>query len=671
MKYFTCLLLCGICLLATQGNAQDIEAKLPGNTSTQGFTVKDASSSPLFTVRGDGNVGAGTTSPEFRLSLIGDGGILATGTKQQGRLLSTSGAGTRFIWYPRKAAVRAGTIIGTQWDDSQIGTGSVAMGENTLANGGYSLAMGYGTMATAQYAVALGFETTAGHSYTVAMGRETTASGANATAFGHLSLASGPYSTAMGAGTIASGNYSTALGSSTTASGDNSFAAGYDATAGGSYTVAMGYKPNASADYAVALGRDVVASGSHATALGTAASASGEAAVALGQHTTANNTASTALGYYTTASGKYSTAMGGTTTASGESATAMGVQTLASGAYATAGGDHSTASHTAATAFGQNCTASAQGSVAAGYYCTASGSSSVALGHQNNASGDNSRALGNYTNAESQCSAAFGQYNVGGGSATSWVGSDPLFEIGIGTSSFSRANAVTVKKSGDVTFTKNFYLDGWFYYLWGGVYRSLQVDGTNNNASWSSSDRRLKKDIAPVSDALDRISALRSVCFHWNDDGFAHLTRNIESRYKSASGRSEDDLALWEEMREKRRYELDQQNIGFIAQEVQLVFPEWVREDDGYYEVNTQELSAVLVEALKQLRAEKNREIKRLKQRIARLEERGAQQGAALIEMQRHQQERIEALEKLVTRRDDDNIGSSQHLGMLTKEKGQ
>lgn len=46
-----------------------------------------------------------------------------------------SGAGTRMIWYPRKAAFRAGSINGTQWDDANVGSYSVAFGQNNKASG--------------------------------------------------------------------------------------------------------------------------------------------------------------------------------------------------------------------------------------------------------------------------------------------------------------------------------------------------------------------------------------------------------------------------------------------------------------------------------------------------------------------------------------------------------
>ena len=59
-------------------------------------------------------------------------------------------------------------------------------------------------------------------------------------------------------------------------------------------------------------------------------------------------------------------------------------------------------------------------------------------------------AIGNAVRAQSYASMAVGRYNVGGGSATSWLTSDPIFEIGIGTGPSTRANAVTVRKNGNV-----------------------------------------------------------------------------------------------------------------------------------------------------------------------------------------------------------------------------
>jgi hypothetical protein len=129
---------------------------------------------------------------------------------------------------------------------------------------------------------------------------------------------------------------------------------------------------------------------------------------------------------------------------------AMGFATTASGLYATALGGYTTASATGSTAMGSRTTASGNSSTAMGTYATASGLSSTAMGNYTTASGTSSTAMGYYATAASYASTAIGRYNVGGGTATSWVATDPLFEIGNGTGASNLSNALTVLKNGNV-----------------------------------------------------------------------------------------------------------------------------------------------------------------------------------------------------------------------------
>ena len=191
-------------------------------------------------------------------------------------------AGTRLMWYPGKAAFRAGAVgvdgvSSDAWNDVNIGLRSFATGQNTIASGSASTAMGERTMAIG--------------SVSTAMGRGPNASGFVSTAMGNFTTASGLLSNAMGDFTTASGSRSTAMGTLTTASDEAS------------------------------------------TALGERTTASGRASTAMGWSTTASNSASTAMGYFTTASGFASTAMGSNATASGRASTAMGESTRAQ-AYA-------------------------------------------------------------------------------------------------------------------------------------------------------------------------------------------------------------------------------------------------------------------------------------------------------------------------------------------------
>ena len=75
-----------------------------------------------------------------------DAGALFLSTFATGTIPAT-GAGVRMMWYPAKAAFRAGFVDGTQWDDANIGQ--------------YSVAMGYGTTASCLRCMAMGFNTTA------------------------------------------------------------------------------------------------------------------------------------------------------------------------------------------------------------------------------------------------------------------------------------------------------------------------------------------------------------------------------------------------------------------------------------------------------------------------------------------------------------------------------
>ncbi len=133
------------------------------------------------------NVGIGTTSPNssalLHINAGSSKGFLITGPFTSSSFPDL-GSGTRFMFYPGKAAIRAGHVSSTQWDDANVGDYSTAFGYSTRASGDYSTAMGF------------------------------------------FADASGDFSTSMGTNNIASGISSTAMGAQTTASGHYSFAAG-------------------------------------------------------------------------------------------------------------------------------------------------------------------------------------------------------------------------------------------------------------------------------------------------------------------------------------------------------------------------------------------------------------------------------------------------------------
>jgi hypothetical protein len=88
----------------------------------------------------------------------------------------------------------------------------------------------------------------------------------------------------------------------------------------------------------------------------------------------------------------------------------------------------------------------------------------------------------------------------------------------------------------------------------------------------SPSDKRLKENIKPIDSALDKVIKLQGVTFDWK--------------------KSDSILDI-------------KQDIGFIAQDVQKVIPELVREnEDGMLSMRHQGIAPILLEAIKELKAE-------------------------------------------------------------------
>lgn len=133
-------------------------------------------------------------------------------TDPVGFTVPISGAGTRMMWLPEKGALRAGTVIGNEWDGGNIGYASFAAGKNTRAVGEYGFAFGNGARAM----------------------------GSNSTAIGNIAVATGTGSFATGGGTAAIGNYSFAVGFATSARGFNSAAIGDHSQSSGTYSMAAG-----------------------------------------------------------------------------------------------------------------------------------------------------------------------------------------------------------------------------------------------------------------------------------------------------------------------------------------------------------------------------------------------------------------------------------------------
>lgn len=149
------------------------------------------------------HVGIGTKTPEFKLSIQNDAGIISKGTFGMGLSFPDNiSAGSHLIWYPRKAAFRAGYCSFNMRPDFFIGNYSVALGKDVLATGAYSTVGGgeTNTLSGAYSNVIGGKQNTANGDYSAIIG------GSSNTTAGQYTIISG------GQSNSASANYTTVLG---------------------------------------------------------------------------------------------------------------------------------------------------------------------------------------------------------------------------------------------------------------------------------------------------------------------------------------------------------------------------------------------------------------------------------------------------------------------------
>jgi len=103
------------------------------------------------------------------------------------------------------------------------------------------------------------------------------------------------------------------------------------------------------------------------------------------------------------------------------------------------------------------------------------------------------------------------------------------------------------------------------------------ITATGDVTAYSSSDRRLKDNINPIPDALNKVMSISGVEFDWNEKADSVNTGH---------------------------------DFGVIAQEILDILPEAVKQrDTGYLAVRYDRIIPLLVEAVKEL----NKEIKELK----------------------------------------------------------
>lgn len=310
-------------LTATPSNGYILTSDSQGNASWSAPTSGLGGSGTLnyiakFTPNGTSLGNSGLVDDGSLITLTNEA-LLLTGTTGT---TPTSGAGTRLMWIPSKAAFRAGAATASQLDDANIGNYSFAVGQDNSAAGTHSSAMGWnntinatagsyatafgrsnniGSTSTASYGFASGYSNSVNASYATALGRSGSATGSYSLTAGYANTASGSASRAMGYYTSATGSYSTALGYYSSSAGQNAFAVGNHAAADGTSSVAMGNYPTASGNYSAAIGYSTQATSDFSFAFGDAVTASGWDSVTIGSSITNSTDSSLAVGFSSTA----------------------------------------------------------------------------------------------------------------------------------------------------------------------------------------------------------------------------------------------------------------------------------------------------------------------------------------------------------------------------------
>jgi len=559
---------------------------------------KSSAFTEAMRIKGNGRVGIGTTNPQARLH-VADSAVVFTANAilpVSPSAPPVSGAGVRMLWYPDRAAFRAGRVSGTEWDQFSIGNGSVAMGLEVTASG--------------IAAVALGQNNTVAGNNSIALGYYANASADRSLAAGYVAAASGFATTAIGFGANASGNYSTSIGANTYSIGGGSIAMGDNAIARGLDAVSIGAYTKARSDYSFVAGTY-----NDTTALNRI--------FEIGNGT-ADNARSNALTIYTNGNTLFYAP-----------ASLPGTPGLppASGAGNRMMWYAERAAFRAGNVTGTNWDKDQTGnySFAGGSNTQASGNISTAFGNFTFATGDISFTAGNSVFAKAKTAAAFGTYNdiTDSPNGTAEASGDRIFQVGNGTSNLARTNALTILRNGNIgvggvtnpTRTLSFPAvlgEKILLYPGGtgevgiGVYGNelrLHCDnpgssvsfGTQDNAGvftqagrfqisapyalfvngsiWANgttyaSDARFKQNITPLLSPLERLMRLRGVEYEMNASAFP------------------------------ANHFMPGRQMGLLAQEVQQVVPEAVQQQDGYMGVDYARLVPLLIESIKELKME-------------------------------------------------------------------
>lgn len=302
-----------------------------------------------------------------------------------------------------------------------------------------------------------------------------------------------------------------------------------------------------------------------------------------------------------------------------------GYSSIAAGENSIAMGNTSSTTKLGAIAIGSAANTTGDYGVAIGRIASASGTNSISVGYLTTASGESSAAIGLGTVAKSFGAVTVGAFNNSSDPGIFTEPTDRIFQIGNGSTSNNRSNAMTILRNGNIGIGNNaldpefimdfggrprirynnataglffdtsegnpdgfvgmmtnkqigFYLkDGWK--LWTNDAGNCIISGAGY---YLSSDIKLKTNISRITGSLSKLTRLSGYNYNWMDE--------------------KRDRGLL---------------TGIIAQEIKVVLPELVSADEnGTLAVNYTGLIPHLIEAVKEL-DQKTSEIAELKKELA------------------------------------------------------
>jgi|GEM_PF-5419185 len=471
------------------------------------------------------------------IKMYDNGTIVDSGTYGSGSDLVSSALGTRMIWYPKKAAFRAGFVTGSEWDNVNIGN--------------YSAAFGNGCKASGTDAFAAGLSSQAGGGASIAMGNTAVATGFNGIALGNGVTANGTNSVALGTQVSTAGhNGSMALGdnngyATTSNDADNQammrFTGGYrfytngPATQGAMLTSGgvMKYLTNVAASYDARSLVDKNYVDSSIAATGGGGGGSSPWATS-GTNIYNSNTGKVSIGTNRTVTAKV--LVQDSLLGSGFGKDVLDVKSYNYYAWAIKGEDMNTSS--------------TQGGVL--------GTTTVGTGVQGQSFGNGYGVYGTSANGA-------GVYGVSTSGSTGFVAAGGYFEGNSGGYALVTGNGNvgigTLIPSVKLEVCGNQKVNG-----------NIQASGTITASAGITcpSDIRYKKEVKELDNTLANVMNMRGVSYFWKQNEFP-----------------------------SKEFTADKQ-IGVIAQEVEKIYPELVFTDkDGYKAVDYTRLAPILLEAIK------------------------------------------------------------------------